>query len=144
MRPLGTGHRQDSAHASHRENQRKNRERKLQARNAGPQPAPVAAHPFEPYGMRHTALTRMAPHCDPFTLARIAGHSSITITQRYCHPGGRRGSSILEIRLRGEVVTEAGHHSKEESQEQSEQQPVIDSNDRQELARPERFELPTY
>jgi len=24
--------------------------------------------------------------CDAFTLARIAGHSSITITQRYCHP----------------------------------------------------------
>jgi hypothetical protein len=24
--------------------------------------------------------------CDTFTLARIAGHSSITITQRYCHP----------------------------------------------------------
>jgi hypothetical protein len=23
---------------------------------------------------------------DAFTLARIAGHSSITITQRYCHP----------------------------------------------------------
>jgi hypothetical protein len=36
--------------------------------------------------MRHTALTRMAPYCDPFTLARIAGHSSISITQRYCHP----------------------------------------------------------
>lgn len=27
-----------------------------------------------------------APFCDAFTLARIAGHSSITITQRYCHP----------------------------------------------------------
>ena len=24
--------------------------------------------------------------CDAFTLARIAGHSSITITQRYIHP----------------------------------------------------------
>jgi hypothetical protein len=24
--------------------------------------------------------------CDAFTLAKIAGHSSITITQRYCHP----------------------------------------------------------
>ena len=40
--------------------------------------------PFEPYVMRHTALTRMAPFCDAFTLARIAEHSSITITQRYC------------------------------------------------------------
>ena len=43
--------------------------------------------PFPPYTMRHTALTRLAEAgCDAFTLARIAGHSSITITQRYCHP----------------------------------------------------------
>jgi integrase len=43
--------------------------------------------PFEPYCLRHTALTRLGEAaCDAFTLARIAGHSSITITQRYCHP----------------------------------------------------------
>jgi len=43
--------------------------------------------PFEPYCLRHSALTRLAEAgCDAFTLARIAGHSSITITQRYCHP----------------------------------------------------------
>jgi integrase len=37
--------------------------------------------------MRHTALTRLGESgCDVFTLARIAGHSSITITQRYVHP----------------------------------------------------------
>lgn len=47
-------------------------------------PLPLLA--FEPYVLRHTALTKMSPHCDAFTLARIAGHSSITITQRYCHP----------------------------------------------------------
>ena len=42
---------------------------------------------FEPYVLRHTALTRLAESgCDVFTLARIAGHSSITITQRYVHP----------------------------------------------------------
>jgi integrase len=42
---------------------------------------------FEPYILRHTALTRLAESgCDVFTLARIAGHSSITITQRYVHP----------------------------------------------------------
>jgi integrase len=42
---------------------------------------------FEPYILRHTALTRFAESgCDVFTLARIAGHSSITITQRYVHP----------------------------------------------------------
>lgn len=44
-------------------------------------------NPFQPYVLRHTALTRLAEAgCDVFTLARIAGHSSITITQRYVHP----------------------------------------------------------
>jgi integrase len=43
--------------------------------------------PFQPYILRHTALTQLAQAgCDVFTLARIAGHSSITITQRYIHP----------------------------------------------------------
>jgi integrase len=43
--------------------------------------------PFQPYVLRHTALTQLAQAgCDAFTLARIAGHSSITITQRYIHP----------------------------------------------------------
>lgn len=43
--------------------------------------------PFPPYCLRHTALTDLAViGCDAFTLARIAGHSSISITQRYCHP----------------------------------------------------------
>jgi len=42
---------------------------------------------FEIYCLRHSALTFLAESgCDAFTLARIAGHSSITITQRYCHP----------------------------------------------------------
>jgi integrase len=42
--------------------------------------------PFEPYCLRHTALTRLAESgCDVFTLARIAGHASISITQRYVH-----------------------------------------------------------
>jgi integrase len=42
---------------------------------------------FEIYCLRHSALTMLAGSgCDAFTLAGIAGHSSITITQRYCHP----------------------------------------------------------
>jgi integrase len=42
---------------------------------------------FQPYVLRHTALTQLAQAgCDAFTLSRIAGHSSITITQRYIHP----------------------------------------------------------
>ncbi len=43
--------------------------------------------PFEPYCLRHTALTNLGEAgCDAFTLAKIAGHSSISITQRYVHP----------------------------------------------------------
>ena len=43
--------------------------------------------PFVPYVLRHTALTRLAKatNGDVFALARIAGHSTITITQRYVH-----------------------------------------------------------
>ncbi len=49
--------------------------------------APLGVKGFQPYCLRHTALTNLAASgCDAFTLARIAGHSSITITQRYCHP----------------------------------------------------------
>jgi integrase len=43
--------------------------------------------PFPPYVLRHTALTWLGESgCDVFTLARIAGHSNISITQRYVHP----------------------------------------------------------
>ena len=54
------------------------------SRRGGEKALLLSFPPFEPYVMRHTALTRMAPFCDAFTLARIAEHSSITITQRYC------------------------------------------------------------
>ncbi len=43
---------------------------------------------FPPYVLRHTALTRLGEKAggDIFVLARIAEHSTITITQRYIHP----------------------------------------------------------
>jgi integrase len=43
---------------------------------------------FVPYVLRHTALTRLgaAAMGDVFALAKIAGHSTIAITQRYVHP----------------------------------------------------------
>jgi integrase len=41
----------------------------------------------EPYCLHDSAATFLARSgCYAFTLARIARHSSITITQRYCHP----------------------------------------------------------
>jgi integrase len=43
--------------------------------------------PFVLYALRHTFLTRLGQSgCDAWTLARIAGHASITISARYVHP----------------------------------------------------------
>lgn len=43
--------------------------------------------PFVLYSLRHTFLTRLGQSgCDVWTLARIAGHSSISISARYVHP----------------------------------------------------------
>jgi len=47
--------------------------------------SPGFAHLF--YSLRHTFLTRLGESgCDTWTLARIAGHSSIAISARYVHP----------------------------------------------------------
>jgi integrase len=41
------------------------------------------------YALRHTFLTRLGESgCDAWTLARIAGHSSIKMSERYVHPSG--------------------------------------------------------
>jgi len=43
--------------------------------------------PFVLYTLRHTFLTRLGEAgCDAWTLARIAGHSSIRLSTRYVHP----------------------------------------------------------
>jgi integrase len=43
--------------------------------------------PFVLYSLRHTFLTRLGESgCDAWTLARIAGHSSVAISSRYVHP----------------------------------------------------------
>jgi integrase len=42
---------------------------------------------FVLYDFRHTFLTRLGESgCDAWTLARIAGHSSVSISSRYVHP----------------------------------------------------------
>jgi hypothetical protein len=47
----------------------------------------VACSDPELYSFRHTFLTRLGEAgCDPWTLARIAGHSSVAISSRYVHP----------------------------------------------------------
>jgi integrase len=43
--------------------------------------------PFVLYNLRHTFLTRLGESgCDAWTLARVAGHSSVSISSRYVHP----------------------------------------------------------
>jgi integrase len=42
---------------------------------------------FVIHSLRHTMLTRLGEDgVDAFTIMRIAGHSSITVSQRYVHP----------------------------------------------------------
>ena len=59
------------------------------------------------YSLRHTFLTGLGESgCDDWTLGRIAGHSSITISSRYVHPsenavlGAAKGwVSTIKIRV---------------------------------------------
>jgi integrase len=81
----------------------------MRAHKENPEESPEIK-PFEPYCLRHTALTRLAESgCDAFTLARIAGHSSITITMRYCHPQADAiERAFSQVGNRQEVVTDGG------------------------------------
>jgi integrase len=46
-----------------------------------------AIRPFVLYSLRHTFLTRLGESgCDAWTLARIAGHSNVSMSSRYVHP----------------------------------------------------------
>jgi integrase len=61
--------------------------------------------PFVLYTLRHTFLTRLgASGCNVWTLARIAGHSSIQMSSRYVHPSE---DSVLDAlsNLHPEITT---------------------------------------
>ena len=63
-----------------------------------------SVRPFVLYSLRHTFLTRLGESgCDGWTLARIAGHSSIGISARYVHPSE---NAVLEAisRLGGHKI----------------------------------------
>lgn len=49
-------------------------------------PKKWSVEPFPLYTLRHTCLTRWAPHVDPWALAYLAGHRDMSITKRYIHP----------------------------------------------------------
>lgn len=45
--------------------------------------------PFVLYSLRHTFLTRLGTSgIDPWTLARVAGHSNVSVSMKYVHPSG--------------------------------------------------------
>lgn len=57
--------------------------------NGEPSKTPIT--PFRLYDLRHTLLTRLGePGTDSFTIQKIAGHSSILVSQRYVHPTPER------------------------------------------------------
>jgi integrase len=62
---------------------------------------------FELYTLRHTCLTRWAPHMDPWTLAYLAGHRDMNITKRYVHP---QEQTIREAMKKAREV-KGGHSS---------------------------------
>jgi integrase len=70
--------------------------------------------PFVLYSLRHTFLTRLGESgCDAWTLARIAGHSSITMSARYVHPSQDAVMNVFARMLQqnelAEVVKPTSH-----------------------------------
>jgi integrase len=66
---------------------------------------------FVPYTLRHTALTNLGEKAggDVFVLARIAGHSSITVTLRYIHPQADAINRVFAA-SHSDMGTELGTH----------------------------------
>src|ERR1700730_7894225 len=59
---------------------------------------------FVLYSLRHTFLTRLGESgCDAWTLARIAGHSSVAMSTRYVHPSDDAVFTAVE-RLGGHKI----------------------------------------
>lgn len=80
-----------------------------------------AVRKFVLYSLRHTFLTRLGESgCDAWTLARIAGHSSIIISARYVHPSEDAVLTAMS-RLGGH---NSGHSAKTAQLPAAEQQQV--------------------
>jgi integrase len=60
------------------------------------EPKKWSVEPFPLYTLRHTCLTRWAPHMDPWTLPYLAGHRDMSITKRYIHPQEHSTRAAIE------------------------------------------------
>jgi len=80
---------------------------------------------FEPYTLRHTCLTRWAPHMDLRTLAYLAGHRDMNITKRYVHPQAQTIRAAMD-----RVQEEKGGHTSGHTAQNSdlEAMPVLTPN----------------
>lgn len=77
--------------------------------------------PFVLYTLRHTFLTRLGESgCDVWTLARIAGHSSIAMSSRYVHPSADKVLDAMAL-LGGH---KSGHTAENEPEQVSAQLPA--------------------
>ncbi len=82
--------------------------------------------PFVLYSLRHTFLTRLGESgCDAWTLARIAGHSSVAMSARYVHPSEDAVLAALD-RLSGHNF---GHSAKTSENTLALESPLSASND---------------
>ena len=78
--------------------------------------------PFELYCLRHTCLTRWAPHMDPWTLAYLAGHRDMSMTKRYIHPQADTIRKALENARPGHKI---GHTAEIRNTEAEQPVPTI-------------------
>jgi integrase len=84
-----------------------------------------AVRPFVLYSLRHTFLTRLGESgCDVWTLARIAGHSSIRMSARYVHPSA---DAVLNAMARFGGGHKIGHNAEAPQLPMDEQRNVTHS-----------------
>jgi integrase len=80
---------------------------------------------FVLHGLRHTFLTRLGEAgTDAFTIMRLAGHSSVTVSQRYVHPTPESCETAFE-RLEALNARALAKAERRESPQNSPQQPAM-------------------
>jgi len=72
-------------------------------------PMKWSVEPFPLYTLRHTCLTRWAPHMDPWTLAYLAGHRDMSITKRHIHPQEQNTRAAIERARNAQGGHNSGH-----------------------------------
>jgi integrase len=81
--------------------------------------------PFPLYTLRHTCLTRWAPHMDPWTLAHLAGHRDMAITRRYIHPQADTIREAIEKARAAKTGHASGHTDETAIEKPSVETPAI-------------------